>query len=138
MDNYKVKFHFSEHLENSVQFPNLENRTFENGKPSKIRNEALNYLKSILKKMLHEKILIFKNTDEELEAAFDEDFQVVHIGVSTREGIQKLVGSKYVESKLNKKLFEEIKTFSFLLITFKTNIFLSISYKMFVLQYNFY
>ena len=73
MDNYEVKLHFSEHLESSVQFPNLENRTFENGKPSKIRNEALNYLKSILKKLLDEKILIFKNTDEELEAAFDED-----------------------------------------------------------------
>ena len=42
-------------------------------------------------------------------AAFDENFNVVHTGVRTREELARLRGSKYVQSFISETLYSEIK-----------------------------
>ena len=42
-------------------------------------------------------------------AAFDENFKVVHIGIRTVNDLEKLRGSKYVQSHIPDGLFEEIR-----------------------------
>ena len=42
-------------------------------------------------------------------AAFDENFKVVHIGVRSEDGLEKLRGSKYVQSFISGTLYREIK-----------------------------
>ena len=42
-------------------------------------------------------------------ASFDDDFNVVHVGISNAEGLNKLRGSKYVQSVIG-DVFKEVKT----------------------------